>query len=247
LMFACSAQDTTSPETNHPISKSEKHDPFAKYYKRTLNDYSAAKASCVSLRQSLASSYQQAGSDAEQKKILIQAQHSFTQSLVLNVFPFWYGTEWDFNGYTAIPKQGKVACGYFVSTTLLHSGLNINRFKLAQLGPRHEALSLSLADSVLELQDMNPEMVRKYFVRNNFDDGLYFVGLDFHVGYLLKEQDDLFFIHSNWIGAKGVVIEDAVESEAFRSNYYYIAPISTNQRLVEKWLLNKPVATYTGS
>src|SRR6478609_2933662 len=56
----------------------------------------------------------------------------FQQTLYQKMVPYWLGTTWDFNGYTAIPGQGTVACGYFVSTTLRHMGVNVNRYKLAQ-------------------------------------------------------------------------------------------------------------------
>jgi hypothetical protein len=39
-------------------------------------------------------------------------------SLSKTIFPHWYGTVWDYNGYTNTPKNGVIACGYFVSTTL---------------------------------------------------------------------------------------------------------------------------------
>ena len=51
----------------------------------------------------------------------------FKQSLLNRISPFWQGTEWSFEGHTAMPKKGEIACGYFVSTTLRDVGLNINR------------------------------------------------------------------------------------------------------------------------
>ena len=53
-------------------------------------------------------------------------------SMIDSIFPAWMGTNWDFNGTSNVPKQGEIACGYFVSTTLKHVGFNLNRYKLAQ-------------------------------------------------------------------------------------------------------------------
>jgi hypothetical protein len=39
---------------------------------------------------------------------------------------------WDYNGYTNTPKNGVIACGYFVSTTLKHFGFNLNRYDVAK-------------------------------------------------------------------------------------------------------------------
>ena len=70
----------------------------------------------------------------------------FENYLVNEIIPHWYGTEWDFNGYTAVPNQGVIACGYFVSTTLLHMGINVNRYKMAQQAGLYEAQTLALSE-----------------------------------------------------------------------------------------------------
>ena len=73
--------------------------------------------------------------------------------------------------------------------------------------------------------------------------GIYFLGFDeSHVGYILKENSNLFIIHSNYIGNRGVVKESIENSEAF-SHYlrFYIAEISTNKVLMKKWVENSRV------
>ena len=50
----------------------------------------------------------------------------FEKQIVNGIVPYWYGTPWSFEGHTNQPHQGEIACGYFVSTTLKHMGLNIN-------------------------------------------------------------------------------------------------------------------------
>ena len=57
-----------------------------------------------------------------------QLQTYFADSLL----PCWYGTAWDYNGTAMSPLEGKIACGYFITTTLRQSGMKINRIKLAQ-------------------------------------------------------------------------------------------------------------------
>lgn len=152
--------------------------------------------------------------------------------LLNKIIPHWYGTPWDFNGYTAIPNQGVIACGYFVSTTLLHVGININRYHLAQQGGTNEAKSLAIEDdnwrTMWGIDSLQTIMKRDY------EDGLYFVGLDNHVGYLYMKNKELYFIHSNYIDDK-VMLEKAQYSAAFQSNVYVIAEITTNEELLAKW------------
>eukprot|EP01034_Spumella_vulgaris_P002667 gene2667-3457_t len=45
---------------------------------------------------------------------------------------YWGGTPWDFNGTTRTPKQGQIACGYFITNTLVDLGFPIDRVNLAQ-------------------------------------------------------------------------------------------------------------------
>jgi hypothetical protein len=63
---------------------------------------------------------------------IYSARTYLMKTLKQQIFPSWYGTSWDFNGYTEKPLNGKIACGYFVTTTLKHIGFNLNRYKIAQ-------------------------------------------------------------------------------------------------------------------
>ena len=164
------------------------------------------------------------------------------ENLILNrLLPFWYGTPWDFNGYTATPKKGAIACGYFVSTVIKHAGFNVDRYKLAQQNPLNEAKTIAAGDSV-ENYEVNSTQLQKIFVAEK-QEGLYFVGLDFHVGFLLFRNKELFFIHSNYIGAVGVVFEKAVYSDAFNAaSAYRIAEISPNEKLLEKWVKGEAIS-----
>ncbi|MFT5617115.1 MAG: hypothetical protein ACI85I_000331 [Arenicella sp.] len=63
----------------------------------------------------------QKSDSTSQNQFLDSLSLALTESLINQIIPFWYGTEWDFNGYTAIPNQGEIACGYFVS---IHSEMS---------------------------------------------------------------------------------------------------------------------------
>lgn len=162
---------------------------------------------------------------------------AFTNQMVDKLIPHWYGTPWSFGGHTAMPNQGKIACGYFISTTLRDMGININRYTMAQKSPIDEAKMISCGSVINKVVHDTPEKA--------FDDidritkeGLYFIGFDTgHVGYLLKRNGELFLIHSNYLSPGSVCIETLKESSVFkRFTKFYIVAISHNETLLQRWL-----------
>jgi hypothetical protein len=245
LLFFSACNSRPQPETVSLAAtdiEAKRIADLSRFFVRSGESYADAKQKITSIRNTLKQKYESADSDEKRQSVIEEARYEIIRSLVQEIIPYWYGTPWDFNGYTAEPGTGVVACGYFVSTTMQHAGFNLNRYTLAQQSPRDEASSINLSDSVPELNSPSIEEVHNYF--QQFPDGLSFVGLDFHVGYLLKEKNQLYFIHSNYIEAEGVTIETIEKSDAFRSKWYFIAPITANSELVRKWILNSPIKTY---
>lgn len=169
---------------------------------------------------------------------------NFTQLLLNKVFPYWYGTKWSFEGYTEVPQKGTIACGYFVSTTLRDLGLKVNRYKLAQLAPAQAAKVLSLDNSIIEISgDNSSENIKT--IKSKTTEGVYFIGYDaMHVGFLLREGDDLFLIHSNYFGLSQVEKERIEVSKVFSiCSKFYIVPLSSNKKLVHNWINNIVIKT----
>ena len=75
--------------------------------------------------------YNNTGSQ-HQDSILELAREYLFNIAVNELFPYWYGTKWDFNGTTRVPGEGFIACGYFVTNTLTDMGFIIPRVKWAQ-------------------------------------------------------------------------------------------------------------------
>ena len=192
-------------------------------------------------------SYSKTCEKIRKKKNSRDSLSNFLEEVLVNqIFPYWYGTPWDFNGHTDVPNEGEIACGYFVSTTLKHLGFNLNRYKLAQLLPIHEAKTLSVGEPILEIQNDNFEACLEK-IKASLTEGIYFVGLDVsHVGFLLKRENYLFFIHSNYGSPAEVVIENAIKSNVFNSfRRFYISKISTNQVLLNYWKTGKEIPIIT--
>lgn len=176
--------------------------------------------------------YNAAKLNVKNGKKVANSGKDFENYLVNQIIPHWYGTEWDFNGYTDVPNQGVIACGYFVSTTLLHAGINVNRYKMAQQAGLYEAQTLALSEN--NYRTIRGSDSLKVILKREYEDGIYFVGLDNHVGYLFIKDRIPYFIHSNYIEDR-VMIEKAFYAPAFESGIYVIAEISTNEELMERW------------
>ena len=166
----------------------------------------------------------------------------FTNHLVYKIIPHWYGTPWSFEGHTALPNQGKIACGYFISTTLRDMGIKLNRYKLAQKSPIDEAKIISCGSVIYSVVQETPEKAFEEIDRLT-KEGLHFIGFDKgHVGYLLKRKGELFLIHSNYLSPGSVCIEPLAESRVFKSfSKFHLVDISNNDLLLQLWLDNGTV------
>jgi hypothetical protein len=161
-----------------------------------------------------------------------QASQLLYKNLSDSVFPAWYGTKWDFNGITNVPKEGLIACGYFVSTTLKHVGFNLNRYKMAQQAAS-VIINKTCGKSYVKTYRNSDTLIKRLSKK---PDGLYVLGLDYHVGFLLVEKGNVFFVHADFINGK-VVREPASTSEAFNSSgLYVLGQLTRNPPLMKKWL-----------
>lgn len=155
------------------------------------------------------------------------------RTLTDSIFTYWYGTVWDFNGITEKPKQGKIACGYFVTTTLKHCGFSLPRVKLAQqaasiiirtLCPRKSIKTYNKLEKLKAYLDTQPE-------------GIYIVGLDTHVGYLWNTRQELYFVHASYSGNKQVSKELWNESIVLgKSKLFVVGNLLDNVTLMNHWI-----------
>lgn len=213
---------------------------------KAIENYSLSKQKIEQQRLQFFNIYNQL-SDSESRIALIDSAGLYYTSAIINdIIPHWYGTVWDFNGYTEIPGKGKIACGYFVSTTLKHAGFRIDRYKMAQQGGYYEARTLQPNSLLKIIQNEYGKSTHEICkeLTSILKDGLYFVGLNCHVGYLFVKNRELYFIHSNYI--KGyVMIEKAEYSQAFGSSIYIIADITHNPDLILNWIKGKTIPVVT--
>lgn len=222
-------------EIKFPDSLTETNSLIYEDYGIVLYDtvsYTQRKQEAKSLRDKLAKAYQ-----AEEISI-VDVGIEFENFLLQKIFPHWYGTDWDFEGHTNVPNEGFVACGYFVSTTLRHMHVQLNRYHLAQQAASNGAKSLAVDQHNVtwynEIEDFQDKL----------EEGLYSVGLSNHVGFLYKKKGKLFFIHSNYMDDVEVMVQSAKESLPFTSSGVFVLVRVGNAALMQKWLNQEEIFIY---
>lgn len=168
-----------------------------------------------------------------QTAILTHAQRYLERTLSDSIFHYWYGTAYDFNGTTQQPRQGKIACGYFVTTTLQQLGFSIPRVLLAQQPASVILRSLSQRKSIKVYNSLTA--LKKHMDAQ--PQGLYLIGLDTHVGFLWKTERDLYIVHASQSGNNQVSKELWKASTVLKkSKAFYIGNLSGNPQLIETWV-----------
>jgi hypothetical protein len=211
-----------------------------------LKDYKDAKSMIESKRRELTSLYNQAVSNPSRDSVIEEARSFIIESIYNELFPHWYGTEWDFNGTTEVPGSGMIACGYFVSTILRDAGFKVERYKLAQQASENITISLATEEHIKRFS--NTPINGFIDSVKQWGSGLYVVGLDIHVGFIINSGSEVYFIHSSYMHPLCVVKERASESKALTvSNLRVLGKISADDHLIEKWLFGKKIKTFTGN
>lgn len=165
----------------------------------------------------------------------IEKEKCFAHAVTKTIAPAWIGTQWDFNGITQEPQQGKIACGYFVTTVLRDAGMPIERVKLAQCASEKLVTSMVQDKYVKRFSNISIDDFMAYLKLNGF--GLYIIGLDNHTGFIFNDGLDIWFIHATFIGTNDVQKEKAATSSILQnSKYRIIGKISADELALTKWI-----------
>jgi len=164
----------------------------------------------------------------------IKSKNRFQVLLADSIFPYWYGTEWDFNGHTEEPRNGLIACGYFVSTTLRDMGMKINRYRIAQKASEDIVKTFCDYSKIKRYQSVDDALA----FMNELEDGeICIVGLSYHVGFIMRKNEKNYFIHSSYVGQAAVEKEIAEDSSALLgSNVYVIGQLNGSNHFMKMWL-----------
>ncbi|MGL5891047.1 MAG: hypothetical protein ACRC3B_14255 [Bacteroidia bacterium] len=150
------------------------------------------------------------------------------------LFYYWEGTRWGFHGTTEIPGKGKIACGYFVTTVLRDCGVPLQRVTLAQLASEQIIKKLVTEKHIRRFSKVPLSDFVKEVKKNG--NQAYIVGLDTHVGFLVCENGEVFFVHSSGSYPWTVVKEKAENSEVLRLSKYRITGcITADADFMQRW------------
>jgi hypothetical protein len=157
------------------------------------------------------------------------------QAISERLFTYWKGTRWGFHGTTEVPRKGKIACGYFVTTVLRDCGVPLQRVTLAQLASEQMIKKLVEEKNISRFSKIPiAEFVKTIRTKGN---QVYVVGLDTHTGFLVCENGEVSFIHSSGAYPWSVVKERAEESAVLSmSNYRIVGCLSADQGFMQRWI-----------
>ena len=191
-------------------------------------------------REDLADRYSRSKSAAEREAVEHDARVVLEEALPA-MMRCWLGTPWDFDGTADGPGKGKIACGYFVATVLRDAGFQVDRYKLAQQPSgnilrtflKKEACSLTVGQEYDAFADG----------LSNIAPGIYVVGLDTHVAFLVVETGGFRFIHSSGSAPWCVVDEGRNEAGVLRkSNWRMLGNFSGDAGVIRTWLKGGKIA-----
>jgi hypothetical protein len=182
----------------------------------------------------LSRAYRAARDDSSRGAVLAEARRFLEHAIVRRLLPPWLGTPWDYNGTSEQPGAGSIACGYFVTTVLRDAGFRLDRARLAQRPAEQLILGFCDPRDVRRFSDvLAPDFVAA--VRRQ-GPGLFIVGLDYHVGFLVNDGREVRFVHSTVVGAGEVVDEPALDSGPLVWSRYRVVARALSERVVSRWL-----------
>lgn len=199
-----------------------------------VRDYPGIVAGIEKKRSEFKASYDLAQA-VDKSTIIARAREYITTVLAEDVFPCWYGTQWDFNGTTRTPGKGKIACGYFVTNVLTDAGFDIPRIKWAQSASEVMIKSLCAGNDIRRFSGASIEEVAEHLQKSG--DGLYLAGLDIHVGFILVKGKKMSFIHSNYYHPeKGVMSEDIDTKNPLKDSKYRVIGKLFSDTMIINWI-----------
>ena len=160
---------------------------------------------------------------------------SLLSYMIDDCFPAWYGTRWSFNGMSKTPGQGEIACGYFVIHTLQQAGFKIPS-KMAQQ-PSENIIKNLVGNQGIKRFYNNAPMEKIVDWIHDRGEGLYIVGLDIHVGYVIYYHNKITFCHSSYYNPPLAVVNQGIEEKSplTDSQYRVIAQLF-NEKMMKKWI-----------
>lgn len=226
LFITLSCTSKTREEAVVPI---EKEDVKEKPYNELKQEAKDKKAYFLKEYKAAPTQVQKDSVVQEAQKYLLNASDDF--------FKAWYNTPWTFHGHSQTPKEGTIACGYFVTTTLQDMGFNIPRVFWAQQAS--EYMIKKVTSDIKRFHNKPMKDVVDYIESNG--EGLYIVGLDRHIGYIYYIGGKMTFVHANYYRPKiGVMSEPLIGRNPLNDSKYRVVGKIFGKEMVLNWMMDTP-------
>ena len=207
--------------------------------------YAALVSELARWRTDLAKRHRQAKTAEERAAMEHDARIILEQTLPA-MMRCWLGTPWDFNGTAAKPGGGKIACGYLVSTVLMDAGFGVDRYQLAQQ-PSGNILRTFLGKNDCHLTTGQAYATFADATEHS-EHGIYLLGLDTHVAFLVVDEHGFRMIHSS--GSRPWCVVDESRGEAGvlqRSNWRMTGNLTGNPDVIRQWLKGGKIPVHGAS
>lgn len=204
-------------------------------------------------RRRLAAAYQAAPDARGRAAIRDQASRLLVRAIRDDLAPQWLGMPWGLGRNSTATRPFEpghvVGCSYFVGSILRGAGFRLHdRFKLAQAAALIIQRSLVRPGAKVHRYTSIPpaELAARVAA---LGDGVYVIGLDVHVGFVVVRGPDVRFVHASYTGARVVTDEPLATAAAIansRPRGYFVSPLVVDDGpaddwLVERWLAAAPV------
>ena len=196
-------------------------------------DYGEVKSKIDRRKRELSTAY--ADSKCDKDSVVRCAQRFLFKTMTADVFPAWYGTKWAYHGTTEEPRKGKIACGYFVTTTLRDLGFRVPRIRWAQLPSETMICEMTTRIHIKRYRFADIGHIESEI--KSWGDGLYVVGMDSHTGFIVNENGKCRFVHSDYFNPLGGVVSEPLNSDnPLRASKYRVIGKVLTDEMVRKWL-----------
>lgn len=205
--------------------------------------YASLKQTLTQSREELALRYRNARTKKDKQTIVGEARQLLESQMPV-MMRCWLGTPWDFHGTAREPGQGKIACGYFVTTVLQDAGFQVERVKLAQQASEVILRSMLPGEKLTRRVGVSYESFAEEMAHAT--PGIYIVGLDSHVGFVVVRDGTFRFLHSSGQMPWCVVDETRENANTLqRSRYRVFGSVTGNDDLLTRWLQQQPIPVAT--
>ena len=210
--------------------------------------YAAMLEQVAAQRRELGGRYAAARGARARAAIRDEARRFVVGTLVSEIFPAWMGmpSGGGRQATASLPHEPGmyISCSYFLTAALQNVGLVLEsraRFAQAPAAWIEHAL-LPPGGQIHRYGNLSGVELEQRLV--GLGDGLYVVGLNIHVGFIVVANGHARFVHSSYTPPGTVVDEPVVSSEAIalsRRKGYWISPLFKDDRIVELWLRRQAV------